>query len=131
MTIVADVSAVVEFLLQTERNEAHKNALKKADWVIAPELYISEISNVLWKYFRARVLDEDTAIRLIENGLELIDDFIPAKEIWREAFLESLQNNHAVYDMMYLITARRNGGLLITLDKKLAKIAKTMKIKLI
>ncbi len=50
MTVVLDVSATIEMLLHKEKLELFNAAYEKASWVIAPYLYIAELSNVLWKY---------------------------------------------------------------------------------
>ena len=50
MIIVLDTSAAMDVLLSNGEFELYKNNIEKADAVIAPEIYISEISNVAWKY---------------------------------------------------------------------------------
>ena len=53
-----------------------------------------------------------------------MDTFVNSTEIWQEAFIEGINNNHSIYDMFYLVTARRNNGILITNDSVLAEIAR-------
>jgi predicted nucleic acid-binding protein len=91
---------------------------------LAPDLYISELSNTLWKYYKAKIFSFDECNQYIEDGIDLIDIFIDSKEIWQEAFAEGVKNNHPVYDMYYAVIARRNSGTLITNDGDLAKICK-------
>jgi len=50
------------------------------------------------------------------------DDFIDAKELWKEALGEGIRNNHSIYDMYYSVLARRNDATLITNDGLLADI---------
>lgn len=129
MIIILDVSAAVEVLLKRNKAEQYQTELFGADWVIAPDLYISELSNVLWKYYNASVIGHDDAIRIVDEGIALIDTFTNSNEIWREAMSEGMKNKHSIYDMMYLITARRNDGQLITNDKKLYQLAQSLDIK--
>jgi predicted nucleic acid-binding protein len=39
-------------------------------------------------------------------------------DLYREAFNMACKLNHPVYDMLYLILARRNSAVLLTMDKK-------------
>lgn len=67
---------------------------------------------------------DDACIKGIEFCLNLIDDFIDSKELWREAYSEGVRNQSSTYDMFYLISARRNSGVLLSMDKKLNLLAK-------
>ncbi len=129
MTIVLDVSAAIQIILKKEKSYYFSGIYKNASWVIAPELYISEITNVLWKYNRNNILTHEECLQLIEDGISLIDDFFSEKDMWKEVLGESIKNNHSVYDMFYAILARRNDSGLLSNDKDLITIAKTMKIE--
>jgi predicted nucleic acid-binding protein len=131
MIVILDVSAAIEILLKREKAELFQTEVLNADWVIAPDLYISEISNVLWKYCNANIIKHDESVKIVEDGISIIDAFISSNDIWREALSEGIKNKHSVYDMMYLITARRNDGILMTSDRKLNNLAKKLDIKTI
>jgi predicted nucleic acid-binding protein len=131
MTVVLDVSAAIEILLKKDKNELFDSGYRQADWVVAPDLYVSELSNAFWKYFKASVLTHEECIQLVEDGIELIDDFIEAKELWKESLAEGIKSGHSVYDLYYLVLARRNDGLMITNDKKLAELCKAAKVEVI
>ncbi|MDR2595696.1 MAG: type II toxin-antitoxin system VapC family toxin, partial [Treponema sp.] len=60
----------------------------------------------------------------MRQGLGMINNFVNAKEIWEEAFSEAINNNHSVYDMFYMVTARRHAGTLVTNDSTLAAVCK-------
>jgi len=74
----------------------------------------------------------DLSFRDCENRLEqaiaLPDNFINEIDIFHEAFKLSCTVNHSVYDMLYLVIARRNNGTLLTMDNKLIKIARKLSI---
>jgi len=63
------------------------------------------------------------------DGIQFIDEFISCREIWKEALSEGMKMEHPIYDMMYLISARRNIGSILTNDKKLFELAKGMRIE--
>ena len=128
MVTVLDVSGAIQVLLQKEKNELFTNKIKNSSWVIAPDLYVSELTNVLWKYYTAKLVSHEDCIQLVEDGINLIDDFIDVKELWKESLGEGIKNNHSIYDMYYAVLARRNDAVLITNDKPLADMCKELKI---
>ncbi|GHV13567.1 hypothetical protein FACS189491_08690 [Spirochaetia bacterium] len=128
MIVTIDVSGAVQIILQTEKYLKFKEAVDNATAVFAPDLFIPELTNTLWKYQRAKIFSEDECLQYIERGIKLVDNFVNSMDFWREAFEEGVKNNHPVYDMYYAVTARRNGGTLITNDGDLAKICKKLSI---
>ena len=129
MTAVLDVSAAIDILLQKEKKELFNATYEKASWVIAPDLYIAEISNVLWKYYKSGLISHMECIQYVEDGIELIDDYFPSKELWKEALGEGIKNTHSIYDMYYAVLARRNDATLITNDSKLSLLCNKLNIE--
>jgi predicted nucleic acid-binding protein len=129
MTVVLDVSAAIEILLQKEKKMLFSSMYEKASWVIAPDLYIAELSNVLWKYHKAGIISHIECNQYVEDGIDLIDDYFPSKELWKEALGEGIKNTHSVYDMYYAVLARRNDATLITNDSKLSLICNKLNIE--
>jgi len=129
MTIVLDVSAAIQIIMKKERKDIFEEVFKKASWVIAPNLYISEITNVLWKYNKSNILNHEECLQYIEDGIELIDDFFSEKEMWKEVLGESIKNKHSAYDLFYAVLARRNDAALVSNDKELLNISNNMKIE--
>jgi len=62
---VLDVSAAIQIILKKEKMDFFNNIYKNASWGIAPELYISEITNVLWKYNKANILTHEECLQYI------------------------------------------------------------------
>ncbi|MBI9055952.1 MAG: type II toxin-antitoxin system VapC family toxin [Bacteroidales bacterium] len=131
MIIVLDTSAAVEILLKKEDSEKYRSKIAEADAVIAPELYISEITNVAWKYNKLAGFSHEESYELAQDGINIIDQFINSNDLWKEALREAMNNNHPVYDCLYIICARRNDGILLTKDKKLKQLCKKLQIETI
>jgi len=129
MIIVLDTSAAIEILLNKKESKKFKKEIIEADAVIAPELYIAEISNVAWKYNKIAKFKHEECYSIADDGINLIDQFIDTKELWKEALREAMQNDQSVYDCLYLICARRNDGILLTKDLKLKKLCRNLKIE--
>jgi predicted nucleic acid-binding protein len=129
MTGSIDVCGAMEILLQKEKAAQFGKVLQEAALVIAPDIYISELTNTFWKYYRANILTKDECVQYIKDGINYVDKFIDAKELWQEAFSEGINNDHSIYDMLYMVVTRRNDGILITNDSVLAAICKDNNIQ--
>lgn len=130
MIIVLDVSASIEILFQREKADKFKGVYNQGSWIIAPDLFIAEITNVLWKYYKAGLITHKDCIQYVQDGIDMIDDFLDAKELWKEALAEGIKNNHSIYDMYYAVLARRNDATLITNDEALAKVCERLSIEI-
>lgn len=131
MIAVVDASTAVEIVFQRTAADKLSNALREADWVLAPYLFVSEVNNTFWKYHRLGGLSIRDCEQRLEQTLSLPDDFVNEMDIFREAFKQSCTSSQAVYDMMYAIIARRNNATLLTIDKKRTQMAKRLSIVLI
>ena len=124
-----DVCGTMEILLQKEKANKFSRILQESTFVVVPDIYISELTNTLWKYHTAKIFSKDECLQYIQDGIDYVDKFIDSKEIWYEAFSEGINNGHSIYDMLYMVVARRNGGILITNDSVLAAICKKNRIQ--
>ena len=123
MIVVLDASAAAEIVLRRTAATELSDFVAAADWVIAPTLFVSEIVNVFWKYHSIANYPYEACDKHIEHAIALPDDYIDEIDIYREAFNMGCKLNHPIYDMMYLVLARRNNALLLTMDKKLTSAA--------
>jgi predicted nucleic acid-binding protein len=123
MIIVLDASGAVEIALGRENAPRFMDYLKKTDVILAPDIYVSEITNVFWKYSQFSQFTDEICLKGIEFCINLIDDFLDSKNLWREAYYESVKNNSSTYDMFYLVAARRNYGRIVSMDKRLNMLA--------
>ena len=130
MTVVLDASGAVEIALENSRSEQFKEILQGADLIIAPNTFVSEVTNVFWKYRKFSNFSDEICLSGIEFCINLIDDFIDSRELWRESYFEGIRNQSTTYDMFYLVTARRNSGAVISMDKKLNAIAEKEGLKI-
>jgi predicted nucleic acid-binding protein len=86
MIAVVDASAAVEIVFQRTAADKLSNALREADWVLAPHLFVSEVTNTFWKYHRLGGLSIRDCEKRLEQALSLPDDFVNEMDIFREAF---------------------------------------------
>jgi predicted nucleic acid-binding protein len=129
LTVVLDASGAMEIALGNARSQEFKDALQRADVILAPDTFVSEIANAFWKYRKFANFPDVSCLKGIEFCISLIDDLVDAKQLWREAYFESSKSQSPTYDIFYLVTARRNSGVLISMDKKLNEIAEREGLK--
>jgi predicted nucleic acid-binding protein len=126
LCIVADASAAVNLILRTERAPAIIAQLERSSLVLAPMLFHSEIANTLWKYVRAGRLDKDVALTRYEEAAGLVDSFEPDEQLATEALSAAIRYDHPVYDLLYVVLARRYGCKVLTEDRRLATLIRAI-----
>ena len=124
MIVVLDCDAAIEIVLKREKGKALRDILEASEKIISSEFFRIETANVIRKYYQGSYIQKAEAGKLLELAENLVDEFVPLKENYLEAFNESIRLHHPVYDMLYLTLARRTGATLVTLDHTLGAIAK-------
>ena len=123
MIIVLDTSAGVDLILHGKHSKEIKALLENCNKVITSELYKAETTNVFWKYIKADLITKSDAVTCLNLSHNLIDEFYDISDFSIECLNESLRLDHSTYDMLFLTLAKRSGGILLTVDKKLSKLA--------
>lgn len=119
MIAVLDASGAAEIAAKTQAGVDLIDVLMRAERVLAPELYIAEVCNVMWKLGRKGDFHKDTYMELAQDCIDFVDEYVAASELWKEALRLAQEHNHAVYDMLYATLARRHDAVLLTMDTKL------------
>ena len=131
MIYVLDTCAAFEIAFHGPKYSLFMNAVAGAEKLIAPTLFDSEVTNVLWKYARNGAVDEETARKTLAYILQIVDEYTDTSELAIEALHEGIRLGHSIYDMFYLVLARHNGAALLTTDKKLKALAKSLGVSVL
>lgn len=123
MIVVLDTSAGVDLILHGKHSNEIKKLLNYCSKVITSDLYKAETTNVFLKYVKADLISKRDAVTCINFSQSLIDEYYNISEFSIECLNEALRLDHSIYDMLYLTLAKRSGGVLLTVDKKLSKLA--------
>ena len=123
MIYVLDTCAAFEIAFHGRKYNLFMNAVSNADKVIAPTLYDSEVTNVLWKYVCAGEIDEENAKKTLVYLLQMVDEYADTSEFAIEALHEGIRLRHSIYDMLYIVLARHTGATLLTADRRLRTLA--------
>ena len=76
MIVVLDASAAIKIVFQQTSSKTLSDYLKKADWVIAPDIFVSEVTNVFRKYHQFEDLPLNISENYMNKTIKLIYDFI-------------------------------------------------------
>jgi predicted nucleic acid-binding protein len=124
LIVVLDASAAIRIVVASEQSSQYAAILADADEVLAPDLIIAEVTNALWKYFRAGLLTRADVGEKLRACVELVDNFNELGSLALEALDLSLLLQRPAYDMFYLVLARRNCAVLMTADEGLRTCAR-------
>ena len=128
MIYVLDTCAAFEIAFHGPKYKIFKDAYDNADKVIAPALFDSEVSNVLWKYVCAGMVDEENAKKTLVYLLQMVNEYTDTSELAIEALHEGIRLGHSIYDMFYAVLARHAGATIMTTDKKFRTLAESLGI---
>ena len=123
MRIVLDTSAALGIVMHAPGWEAQEKAVREAEWIEAPDLFVPEATNVCWKYHKQGNLSLENCEKALERAIALPDEFVPASGLYREAFALAAAGQRPAYAMFFLALARRNNAILVSLDKSLLAFA--------
>jgi predicted nucleic acid-binding protein len=122
--IVIDASAALNLVMRSPNASVFVGSLEKSRVVLAPALFHAEVTNALWKYTQAGVIDKQTAVARLDEARALVDAFEADEPLCTEALSMAVLHRHPVYDLMYIVVAMRHGARLLTADKRLAQLAR-------
>jgi predicted nucleic acid-binding protein len=98
--------------------------------VTAPDLFIAEVTNGLWKYVIAQQLTIGDAVERLDAALKMVSAFRPVADLAEESLREAATRRHPAYDFYYAVLARREGAAILTLDRRLKQLCTAMGIPL-
>jgi len=127
--VVLDASGAIEVALDKKQRARVAETLAAADVILAPELFVPEVVNTIWKYYHIERMNLPTCDRAIEEALGMVDALVSTRELWGEAFLLARTARKPAYDMFYLALARREDAALVTMDAALRSYAEAQGIR--
>lgn len=122
MRVTVDASVAVKWLVAEDRRNEARALLGPRIERYAPDLLPVECASAIWK--KARRGEVRSAAPFLDEiaKLSAVIRILPGKTLLREATETALRIGHPVYDSLYVACARRTGSVLVTADRKLARV---------
>jgi predicted nucleic acid-binding protein len=116
---VVDASVVVKWFIPEVHSGAAIRLLEGGRTLLAPDLLLPEVGNVLWKKIRRRELSEGLARSILENLKSKSLQIIGTPTLVKSALGIATRFDRSFYDSLYLATAVIHDCVLATADDKL------------
>lgn len=121
--LVLDTSVMVKFVIVEEDSPKAVALLGAAVegtyHIAAPDFMAIEFGNVLWKYVKRAILQEEEARRQLERFPFDRIEWLPARMLLSDAFRLAREHDLAVYDGAFLAAAAALNVDLVTADEDL------------
>lgn len=124
MTLVIDASVACKWYLIEARSDRAWQIATSDEELVAPELLLAEVANVLWRRSLGNEIDPSNAVRAIALLKGMFRILLPTADLVDSAWEAALTLRHPVYDCLYLTAARQMEAQLVTDDLRLQKVVK-------
>lgn len=131
MMWVIDTSALLRLFIpdgpmQTEAETALNRAASGTDLVLAPQLLLAEVGNVLLRKRRRNELSEQELHEILQAIQSLPIRLCDHGPLVLPACVLAEAHGLSVYDALYLALAEQHGARLVTSDDALDKVARNI-----
>jgi predicted nucleic acid-binding protein len=135
MRYVLDASALVKLVVPEDNSDKMQvlAALHRARTIrlLAPDFALTECANVLGRYARRTGTSHEDMQEAFQILCQLGIEEIEHRTLVEEALTLAVQHDRAVYDVLYLVLALREGISLITADERFVNVLKPKGFSLI
>ena len=119
MTVVVDASVAIRWSVRMDRSDRADELMISGETLIAPDLIIAEITNVVWKLITFEHRDAALTSFAVHEAEKAFDELIPSSELKDSALEIALALEHPAYDCFYLALAEQRRCKLVTADQRL------------
>ena len=126
--MIVDANIVVHWFADTEFSNAVE-LYRERDDLRAPAVILVESANVLYKYSRRGAMAASHCRRSIQTLEFMMAEIVSDSSLLPTAIDLAIANLHPVYDCLYLALAQDREESLLTADKRLASLAKSLGVE--
>jgi predicted nucleic acid-binding protein len=117
--LVVDASVAVKWFVEEPGTADAVGLLNGPDPVIAPDLVVAEVANVVWKHLMRGDLKREQIAHVPGALPKMFAELWPTVWLASRAFEIASELRHPVYDCFYLALAEGEEATLVTADRRL------------
>ena len=117
---VVDASVAVKWFIPEIHSNDARRLLVEGNELIAPELLLPEVANILWKKHRAGELEAVEAREILFELRRLPMRIVRMAPYTEDALALAIKHQRTVYDCIYIALAVHEGSRFVTADRKLS-----------
>jgi predicted nucleic acid-binding protein len=119
--MVVDCSVAVKWFLEEPGDREALALLQSGEPMIAPELIVAELVNVLWKRLIGGAIERSQATDAARELPQLLSELCPLAGLAERALAIAGELRHPAYDCFYLALAEARDARLVTADRRFAR----------
>lgn len=121
---VVDSCVCAKWLIKEEHSGEAIGLLSSNLELVAPDIVLTEVANVLWKTVKRGLLTAEQATARLKDLPSFFSRLLPAFDLVPDALALAKAVDLPIYDCVYVVASRRTGASLVTADNKIiAKLA--------
>jgi predicted nucleic acid-binding protein len=124
MTGVLEAGAAGELILGGDKQQEIARILRLYTWIVAPRIYIYELTELLRGYNRRLGLSHRELAGVIDTASGLIDEYLDENELIPDALGLADDYGVSVSGGFYCAAAKARNGVIISLDGNLRSAAR-------
>jgi predicted nucleic acid-binding protein len=117
--IVVDANVAIKWTVAQPLRERARALLANSETLIAPAMFIAEVTATVWQYVKAGQISDEQARAGLGLTIDQIGLFEDDRELAADALSMAIELKHAPYDCFYLVLAMRRAAPLVTVDRRL------------
>lgn len=129
MTCVVDASIAVKWIVPEALSTKADELLAREGELLAPDLLLVEVANVLWRKTVRTELSPRDADRAFTLLMQFGIDLRPSAPLLGRAMQLARLLNHPVYDCVYLALAEHEDATFVTADRRLVERAAKRRLR--
>jgi predicted nucleic acid-binding protein len=118
-TWTVDASVAAKWVLREQLSENALTLLDPSNQLLAPDLLLAEVANVLWKKVRAGDLTGEMALERYAALLDMGVTVVASAALSRRGLQVAIETGRTAYDALYLALAEKHECRLVTADERL------------
>ncbi len=116
MTLVVDAGVACKWFVAAIDTDAAEALIASGQILLAPDLIVPEVCNVVWLKLRRGEITEEQAAAMVNGLPDLLDELVPSVQLAKRALEIAMTVTHPAYDCFYIALAEMRDTRVVTDD---------------